>query len=593
MATPANAKTTWMRGLRPVVWWLLLVVVLFVIHTHQRLSPLTRLTFSPSLQGHAVAFESSARFDGNKIESGNRIPLGWHTFTISHPKAVPFSTNLFVWYGEHNLGNIALARSTGTLSLEVHPAAKVLTIRGPEFSTTLTNSTGLTSSVPTDPYLIHARYDHWQENKELTVFSGQTNTVRIAPSLGDIELWCNQPDATFKLSMLDKATVEGRFPGDVSGLPTGTYQLIAEHHRNRQEKGVVIKAGETNMTRVEFVYGAAVINTEPTDVTVTMPNGTECGKTPLTLPEMLPGVYQLTLDRSEYESMDILLTLRANETNFFHTNLLNTAFVNALARGETALTNGKLSEAVIALTEALKHSPGEERTSALLRQARISEAMESAEARASAGDHRAALEQVQIALALSPDLERAKQLQSEYEKVIAESEIKARKADAIAAREAHPKQYFDRLMLTNAHSALFDEYTAKGTGKLSEIQPRLVYALTNESPTFKLVACENPDAEIVFISMTQGVSLAGRRRVDLVAGQVNDSEVIVIFKVFEYALPVQDALRAVVKRVEDKDMLPVHNTCLNPEGNGILFARRVEGVRMVRERIEKAVGATP
>jgi len=58
--------------------------------------------------------------------------LGQHTFTVSHPKAEPFSTNLFVWYGEHNFCQINLKRAKGVLEVHVNPPADLLTIRGPE-----------------------------------------------------------------------------------------------------------------------------------------------------------------------------------------------------------------------------------------------------------------------------------------------------------------------------------------------------------------------------------------------------------------------------------------------------------------------------
>src|SRR5690348_3775496 len=88
----------WRRVLRPLGWWLVLVLVLFAIRTHQRLSDETRLKFSVTLAGRELMIGATASFDQRGIESGERIPLGWHTFTISHPKGEPFLTNLFVWY---------------------------------------------------------------------------------------------------------------------------------------------------------------------------------------------------------------------------------------------------------------------------------------------------------------------------------------------------------------------------------------------------------------------------------------------------------------------------------------------------------------
>ena len=142
--------------LRPLLWWLILVLVLYGIRTHQRLMETTRIDFTVTMQGQPQ-YEASTTFDGKPIISGQKIPLGNHTFTVTLPKGEPFSTNLFVWYGDHNFGMIDLKRTMGTLSVTADPPAPFIFIRGPEWSVTLTNSSGLTTSVPTDQYSVESR----------------------------------------------------------------------------------------------------------------------------------------------------------------------------------------------------------------------------------------------------------------------------------------------------------------------------------------------------------------------------------------------------------------------------------------------------
>ena len=120
----------------------------------------TRLEFTVTMQGQPQN-EASATFDGKPVISGQNIPLGNHTFEVTHPKGEPFSTNMFVWYGEHNLGAIDLKRTMGTLSVTADPSTDWLVIRGPEWSVTLTNSSGLTQLIPTDEYTVDAEYPHW------------------------------------------------------------------------------------------------------------------------------------------------------------------------------------------------------------------------------------------------------------------------------------------------------------------------------------------------------------------------------------------------------------------------------------------------
>jgi hypothetical protein len=178
----------WLRALRPLLWWLSLVLFLFAVHTHQRLCELTRIKFMVYLEGKPVGDEASVSLDGLRVTSGDRIPLGHHRFAVSLPKAESFSTNLFIFYGEHDLGEIDLKRARGVLTLQVQPPAGRLSIVGPEFSVILTNSAGVTSSIPTDVYRVDAQWANHSETKQFIVNAGQVNSLRLAPPLGAVAL---------------------------------------------------------------------------------------------------------------------------------------------------------------------------------------------------------------------------------------------------------------------------------------------------------------------------------------------------------------------------------------------------------------------
>jgi len=118
--TPEKRVRHPLRILRPLFWWLILVLALYGIRTHQRLMEKTRLDFTVTLQGQPH-FEASTTFDGKPMVSGQKISLGNHTFAVTLPKAEPFSTNMFVWYGGHDFGTIDLKRTMGTLSVSADP----------------------------------------------------------------------------------------------------------------------------------------------------------------------------------------------------------------------------------------------------------------------------------------------------------------------------------------------------------------------------------------------------------------------------------------------------------------------------------------
>ncbi len=175
---------SWLRVLRPLVWWLILVLVLYGIRLHERWIEQTRISFRVDLGGRLVDFEANVMLDGQPVMNGQLIALGRHHVAVSHPKAESFSTNFFVWYGEHDLGRIGLNRTHGRLAVEIKPPAAIVSIRGPEFSATLTNSTGLTSSVPTDVYAIESRWANYQQATRATVSKEKEVFLSLAPPLG-------------------------------------------------------------------------------------------------------------------------------------------------------------------------------------------------------------------------------------------------------------------------------------------------------------------------------------------------------------------------------------------------------------------------
>ncbi len=224
----------WRRALRPLLWWALLVLVLYGIRTHQRLMEKTRLNFAVTMQGQPL-YGAAAMLDGKMAIDGQRLSLGSHTFSLTHSKGESFSTNLHIWYGGQNLGSIDLKRAMGTLSVTADPPTDWLMIRGSEWSVTLTNSSGLTKTVPTDQYEIEAGYPHWRKSSVATVFANQTTPCNIAPHFGRLQLNCNQTDATFQLETADgRAFADGLLPFSITGVPPGDYKIVAVHHGNQR-----------------------------------------------------------------------------------------------------------------------------------------------------------------------------------------------------------------------------------------------------------------------------------------------------------------------------------------------------------------------
>lgn len=589
-ATQVQYSRGLLQALGPLIIWLALLFILFLIHTHQRLLEKTRLTFSITLEGKPLLYEEIAQVDGRPFTSGERISLGSHMLRISYPKARLFSTNLFIWYGPHLLGNVDLQRGMGVIRIEAVPTPQFIRLQGPEFTSVVTNSDTLVATVPMDTYRIEANLAHWQEREKVSIRDGETNFVRISPKIGSIALTCNQPDASFELRNSHGQIVEdGSLPRLISELPQGGYTVYGIHHGNHQQTNVWVTTGSTNTIVLPFYYGAVVLESDPPGATILAKDGEKLGTTPMTFAEVRPGSLQFTLQREGFEPVFLSLLVGSGQTNIVHTNLVNRAFRASMKKGQEALDHTNYEDAVTALTQALNETPNDVAAQQLLKVARVGLALHGAEEEARKGNFQAALQQVALALSIDPDLDVAKERKALYERAYEQALDKARKERAVAERKARPQKEFERWMSTTMNSEYFETQVLTAKGRIQDIEGGLVEALTNRSPAFKITSLAHPTAEILKLSATHSMSIAGRRRVDLLVGQTSDDEVTLVFKVFEYTYVESLSIRAMLGGAEDRDLVPIHD----PEprlSNKSLLSRRAEGVRLISERIRAVIG---
>jgi hypothetical protein len=565
---------------------MVLVVILLAYRTHERLSQQTRLTFSISVASLSSSYDTSARLDGSPVTSGDRISIGRHKFAISDPKAESFSTNLFIWYGEHNLGNIALRRSTGILAVSIDPPAARLNIRGPEFELTLTNTTGMTSAVPADTYDVEAVFTHWKEQRNVVVAGGSTTPYRIAPKLGAVDLTCNEPGATFQLARAGTSwTLVDRTPMTISGLPEGIYTLgVAAHGDSRVEK-FTVNAGRTNAIRIDFAYGEASFETEPDGAKVTSSDGREWGRTPLTLSKLKPGRWKFFLHRDGYLPAEAELIVAAEMTNSIRTNLVNASFATAMERVRRNMAETNFEAALFAVNEALRSQPGDPEAGATfaeltrrMKVLRMERQLAKARGLAQDGDTKGSLALLDELIKESPDNSEVKQMQANL-----------RQQEQAKADEARPRLYFEEQTHNSLNTRLFDRQEVKVKGSLADLERKLVAALTNDEPAFKLLALKEPDPGMFFLQVMQPMKAAGWRRCDMVGGQTSEGETLLVFKVFEYAYAEAFSIRSLVGDNNEKNMVPIHESRLG-QSKLPLLARRAEGIKLIRDRIRKVTG---
>ncbi len=598
----------WRRVLRPLSWWLLLVLVLYGIRLHQRLSAQTNVQFTASVPGQPAYPEADAQLDGQPFSSGQRVRIGWHQLVLTHPKGNPRILNLFVWYGQRNLGKIAMERAKGTLAISAAPVAQWLMIRGPEFSITLTNSGGFNSPVPTDRYVVEATYPYWKNSETITVSADATATHSFAPRFGTLTIAASHPDISFQLCRSDGTSVEtGRLPVTLAGLPEGNgYQLRALRKEDRQDSVFAVKGGLTNTLKVEFVYGVVSIASEPAGATV-LKDGSELGLTPLTLPEVNPGAFEFSLFMDEYETATATLAVTANQTNTYRTNLISQYFTRAMAAARQYYANTDYDRAAEAAAEALKHKSGDGEATSLLHEATVMGHLARAEAWAARGDFTNAITEANLTLTLAPDNTRAKQLVADctnreqqrleairkHEAEMAE-QARQRRARELAEQQAQKRmqelpEAFDVANRLCENASQFSSHQLGTSNSVTTVGNAINRALSDQQPPFQNVRMNWIYPHLFMLEARQRVGI-GYRDCLILGSQVRDNEVQIRYKVFEYEHPPDVKLLGGLLQLSTA----INITSQDPQvaaANAQKFQQRIkEGVNLVTALIQRATG---
>lgn len=572
----------WVRIFRPLLWWLVLVILLFAYHTHQALLDQTRLTFSVLLQDRAVPPEDVISLvDGRQVPSGDRIALGHRKLTFSHAKGAPYTTNLFVWYGKHDLGKINLARGYGTLAVKSDPVARFISIRGPDYSVSLTNSTGVTSSVPADRYVIEADYKHWKENGEAVVIDGSVVNQDFRPALGIAQLKCNEMGATFEIGRPDGQIVEtGSLPSVVTDLPEGNYTVVAVHHGNKLQHNFTVKPFVTNEATVEFLYGTVNLETDPVGANVTTSQGQALGTTPLHISEVLAGDYAFVLRKNGYDTVSATLHIKANEATSFRTNLFSLNLARAIETARQNLANSKFDAAFTAATDALAVDPNSPEALAVKNEAIGKRNIARAEEEGRQGNYAVAIQLLQEALDSLPDNPSAKQLLTDFQQQAQEQTEKLARD-----RMEKPKTIFKSTLAKIKDSDLFESHELKTAKAVMAVGAAIANQLRTVAPNFHIIYSDKPTSEIFRIE-AKAEFFGGMRSCVIVGGRTKDDETQILFKVLEYKTHHGVKLQG-LNLTETTDHIPIHPSRI-PDMTDKLKLQLEDGVKIVMERIQHA-----
>ena len=384
----------------------------------------------------------------------------------------------------------------------------------------------------------------------------------------------------------------GGFPDLIPELPEGNYKLISRHHGHQHEQALAVKAGTTNDQPVEFLYGAAVLETEPPNATVQDGNGHQWGVTPLRLSALSPGTLELTLHRAGYEPVPVSLQIIANDTATFRTNLVSTGYTGAMKSARRYMEGRDYAQALQAIGDALVAKPDDADAIQLEREATGLGKLQRARQLGEQGDFIKGGKELSLVLQSLPDNGEIKQLIGEF---------KGRELEQIererVERLNRPKQVYDAILEHYKDANLFDDHALKTSIPAKDAAAAISSALLYTQPVYKITSDRSPRPETYEIVCQQDVvgnliSAGGRRKCIIVCGQTRDDETQILFKVLEYKTKHNVTMQGLLAFKDEQELVPIHPSRI-PDMTDKLKAQIQAGVSNLTVRIQGAIGQTP
>ena len=583
-----SQNPAWLRLLRPLLWWFVLVLALLAFVWHRHAMERTRLNYTLALAGRSLFPEPSVLLDGKPILSGQRISLGHHTLTISHPKAENFSTNFSAWYGGQDFGQINLQRAKGSLNVTANPVAQTVTISGPEFSLTLHDSTGTNILVPTDTYHITAQFARWSDAKDVVVAPGYSLPCSFTPQLGALSLTCNQSGATYVVRDNNGRTIEnGDVPATLTGLPVDTYQMTVTFHQHELQKQLFVAPNKTNEVPFAFVFGSTLVLSTPAGASVYNAGGNYLGVTPLLVTELLPGNTEFKLQLSSHQDAVVPALVAADQTNTVSTNLISWAYLNGLQFAQHDFELGDFRSTLKYLEQALEAKPGDAEALALQAKAKARLPIQTAKELAGQGDYVGADKLLQTALVSFPDDGELKHLMTDY---------KTHETEQLSQQqEQSTRAVFDADCQKLAVARFFEPHEFVTSKKSpDDFKTELVRLYADEAPKAKVTVDRMPQPgvhEILFEQASPNPLEMARREMMVVIGKGKNDQTLVLFKNFEYQRRMNgNTLNIVIGGSMEDNWVPLHSSQVQMTP---AYEEQVKvGYRMMMRKVMKAVGET-
>jgi len=134
-------------------------------------------------------------------------------------------------------------------------------------------------------------------------------TINLVQQTGNLALTSPQSDVTYKLIGPNGYSHDGQIPDKIQDLPIGDY-LVTAAQRDWQLPAVPVSIRDHDNVQkdIKFPYGNLIISSTPSGATVRSEN-TVLGQTPLTLSQVRPKDFHLSVDLPPYTLQRIEVTV--------------------------------------------------------------------------------------------------------------------------------------------------------------------------------------------------------------------------------------------------------------------------------------------
>ena len=303
----------------------------------------TSLTYDFSVDGNELSALQlpEVRVDGQLFKSGDHLKPGRHQISVGLENVEPYERHFWVFYGDKDLGTLALESSKGSLSVTVNLSPATVILKHADEVVRQGDAPLNVDKLPAGNYTLIIRRGEYEETHSVKIQREQQTKMQVDLDLGTVDLSSDPADAEFDLSGKGRHW-QGKLPTKIEEVPGGNYSLVVSRKGWESNKNVSVTRSVITTQKVEFPYGSIEVTSDPTGMTV-LTNGVEIGKTPMTLQELKPGQYTLTVSSGEdYLTTNCSVSVGPNEAAkhafVFHYGTLQ---LSSTPAGATVIRRGK------------------------------------------------------------------------------------------------------------------------------------------------------------------------------------------------------------------------------------------------------------